>query len=252
MNLGIEGTHVLIAGSSRGIGLEIAREFKTEGAKVWLSGRSADTLSSAKAELGEVSQTVCDLTSSIGRKALVEQVYSSWKKLDTLVLSLGGLAPSKPGLDCSDEEWIQLFQLNFFAQVALIRDFKKLLSQSSQASIIAISSIAGETRLAAPLAYSTSKAALNHFNSAATSALAELGIRLNIVSPGNILFPGGRWEQRVKDNPEAVQKMLDTTVPLKRFGTPHEIANAVVFLASKRASFCTGSLMRVDGGQVPS
>ena len=77
-------------------------------------------------------------------------------------------------------------------------------------------------------------------------------VRVNVIAPGNILFPGGSWDEKVKAQPEAVDTMLRSQVPLQRFGTPEEIADAAVFLCSPRASFITGSVLRVDGGQVNS
>ena len=80
-------------------------------------------------------------------------------------------------------------------------------------------------------------------------SVAPLGVRVNAVAPGNVLFPGGRWAHRLSQDRARVEEMLQREVPLGRFGTPEEIAAAVVFLASARASFITGSCLLVDGGQ---
>ncbi|HYX27354.1 MAG TPA: SDR family oxidoreductase, partial [Pyrinomonadaceae bacterium] len=74
-------------------------------------------------------------------------------------------------------------------------------------------------------------------------------VRVNAVSPGNILFPGGSWEEKLSAQPEFFEKYIRQEVPLQRFGTPEEVADAVVFLASERAAFITGSCLTVDGGQ---
>lgn len=251
MNLGLKDTHIVVAGASRGIGLGIAHAFAKEEAQVWLAARGEHELDKTAAALNNAPHTACDLTKSEGRLRLVEEINSEWGKLDTLILNLGGVTTNALNFESTDQEWLEMFQLNFFAQTALIRDFKPLLSKSPNASIVAISSIVGETRLAAPLSYSTAKAALNHLCGTSAKVLAEAGIRFNIVSPGNIVFEGGRWEQKMKTDTTAIKQMLDSTVPMKRFGTPAEIASFVVFLASKQASFCTGTVIRVDGGQSP-
>ena len=251
MKLGLKGAKIAIAGASHGLGLGIAQAFHEEEAEVWLTGRTEATLKQASAKLGSAPFTACDLETDAGRDLFFESVSERWKKLDALILNFGGTQAKVPGFDSSDEEWLRLFNQNFLTQVALIRRFKTLLKTSEQASIVAISSIAGEMRLPAPLAYSTSKAALNHLCGSAVTELSNLGIRFNVVSPGNILYPSGRWEQRLNERPDEMKKMLETSVPLKRFGTPEEIASFVVFLASKKASFCTGSVVRVDGGQSP-
>ncbi len=250
MNLNLKDKHVAIAGASKGIGLGIADCFLSEGAKVWLTGRSKDLLE--KAALSRSSQyTVCDLTKQDQLKTFSNDIRTKWGKLDVLVLNLGSTQVSVPGLDCSTEDWLSIFNANFFSHVALIKEFKDLISKSECRSIVSISSIAAEMRLPAPLSYTTSKAALEHFCNASSVELASMGIRYNIVSPGNIIYAGGRWESKQRDNPEHINAMLKSSVPLGRFGTPEEIGTFVTLLASPNASFCTGTIVRVDGGQSP-
>ena len=74
-------------------------------------------------------------------------------------------------------------------------------------------------------------------------------VRINVLAPGNIYFPGGSWDEKIKQDPEGVKKLIETTVPMNRFGTPEEMADAAVFLCSERAKFITGSVLTVDGGQ---
>ena len=74
-------------------------------------------------------------------------------------------------------------------------------------------------------------------------------VRINVLAPGNVLFPGGSWDEKIKDNPDKVDKIIKSAVPMNRFGSPEEMADAAVFLCSERASFITGSVLVVDGGQ---
>lgn len=249
MNLGLEGKKALIIGSTSGIGWGIAQAFRAEGAEVWLTGRDRGRLDARAGELS-ARKTCADLSTAEGRETLYREVSAAWPALDVLVLGFGDTQVQKPGLDSSDGEWRRIFEANFFTHVALLRLFKPLLA-AARGAAVAISSIAGETRLPAPLSYSASKAAMNHFCGSAAAELAESGVRFNVVSPGNVFYPGGRWEKRQSDDPAAVKHMLETSVPLKRLGTPEEIAAFVVFLSSPRASFCTGAVVRVDGGQSP-
>ena len=249
MRLGLEGAHIAIAGASDGIGLGVARAFREEGAMPWLTGRSADRLAAASAALDGAPFTIGDLTEKDARIRLVEEITERWGRLDVLVLNFGETATPHPGLVSTDDEWLRLFHANFLAHVALLRECSPLLGASERAAVVALSSIAGEMRLPAPLAYSTAKAALNHLCVSIAPELARAGIRFNVVSPGNVRYPGGRWDKRVAEQPEATNRMLEESVPLRRLGTPDDIAAFVVFLASERASFCTGAIINVDGGQ---
>ena len=120
--------------------------------------------------------------------------------------------------------------------------------EKSGGSIVFISSIAGLEEIGAPLPYAAAKAALTASVKGLADDLAPLKIRINAVAPGNILFSGGRWEEMIKADLALEQQVL-SQVPLRRFGTPKEIAATVVFLASEKSSFTTGACLVVDGGQ---
>jgi 3-oxoacyl-[acyl-carrier protein] reductase len=98
-------------------------------------------------------------------------------------------------------------------------------------------------------AYGASKAGMISLAQSLARRLGPRGIRVNLVAPGNIIFPGGRWEELRNANPEGVDAMIEREVPMKRFGTPEEIADAVLFLASERSSFTTGAVLVADGGE---
>jgi 3-oxoacyl-[acyl-carrier protein] reductase len=123
---------------------------------------------------------------------------------------------------------------------------------AAHGSVTVISSIAAREAFGAPAAYGAAKAALEAVSKALARTAVREGVRVNVVAPGNILFPGGRWEQRLREDESGVRAMLAAEVPLGRFGRPEEVADAVVFLASERASFITGACLVVDGGQTRS
>ena len=145
-----------------------------------------------------------------------------------------------------------MLTLNFRAAVTLIEAALPELLATKQGSIVAVGSIAGIESIGAPLAYGAAKAALTHYVAGLARLTGPSGVRVNTVAPGNVLFPGGAWAERLAGESANVQVMLDREVALARFGTPAEIAAAVAFLASDRASFITGSCLVVDGGQTRS
>jgi 3-oxoacyl-[acyl-carrier protein] reductase len=121
---------------------------------------------------------------------------------------------------------------------------------SGDRAIVCVSSICGLAALGAPVTYSAAKAALNATVRGLARPLAQKGIRINAVAPGNILFEGGTWARKLAENKAGVEDMLAREVPLRRLGKPDEIADVVGFLASPRAAFITGTVIVADGGQL--
>jgi 3-oxoacyl-[acyl-carrier protein] reductase len=249
MNLELAGKLVLISGGSRGIGLAIARQFAQEGSSVVISGRHLPDLEAAQNIIGElcsVSQT--DATNASACAALIADIEKQWGKLDILVTCAGSGTSVPPGEETA-QEWQDVMAANFFSATNLIAVATSLLAKSAPANIICISSICGREVLGAPVTYSASKSALDATVKGLSRPLAQLGIRINAVSPGNIYVPGGTWDRKLQQNPQAVEAMLLRDVPLQCLGKPEWIADAVCFLASSRAQFITGANLVVDGGQ---
>ena len=100
----------------------------------------------------------------------------------------------------------------------------------------------------APVDYSTAKSAVSALAKNMARKLAQ-EVRVNVLAPGNVYFPGGSWDEKIQQDPDRVERIIESTVPMNRFGTPEEMADAVLFLCSERAKFITGSTLVVDGGQ---
>jgi 3-oxoacyl-[acyl-carrier protein] reductase len=122
------------------------------------------------------------------------------------------------------------------------------MQRQGSGAIVMISSIYGREWGGRP-AYNVVKAAENALAKSMARQLAPLGIRVNAVAPGSILFPGGSWERRVQQDPEKLARFVEAEMPLGRFGRPEEVANVVAFLVSDKASLMVGACVNVDGGQ---
>jgi 3-oxoacyl-[acyl-carrier protein] reductase len=187
------------------------------------------------------------MTTERGVAGAIDRAVERFRRLDAVVANVGtGKAPT--GWDVSREAWLGALEQNLLGSVELARQALGRLARPG-GTLTFISSIAGVEATGAPVPYAAAKAGLN----AAVGSLARLvgadGIRVNAVTPGNVLFAGGRWAARLADEPEAVSSYIDREVPLRRFGTPEDVADVVVYLASDRAAFVTGASWIVDGGQ---
>ncbi len=251
MEYNLEDKSVLVTGSTRGIGLEIAKKFLISGSKVTLNGRNAKNLKENSLIFKNKNQVFipADVSSPDGAKFLIEETIRLQKKIDIVICNVGSGQSVPPGKE-NFNEWQRVFANNFFSTTNIIENAKNKLKET-KGSIICISSICGHEIITnAPLTYSTAKCALNFYIKGIARKLGEDGIRINGISPGNIMFEGSSWERKLLKEPDKVYKMLKKNVPLSKFGSPQDIANLCIWLSSKEASFCTGSIFRVDGGQL--
>ncbi len=255
MDLKLLGSVVFLAGSSRGIGRAIAAALLEEGARVVLTGRDAGALARTHEELSAALPDRTSVLAIAGDLSVPENVIHalgetirSFGRLDHLVANLGTGA-GRPGWQQPEAEWARLFEANLFTSIRVAQASIPYLRESTSASILFISSIVALEATEAPLPYSAAKAALTNYSKNLSRLLAPEKIRVNTICPGNILFAGGSWERKLADHRDAVEAMLVSQVPQKRFGTPEEVASLAAWLCSPRAAFTTGSTFVIDGGQ---
>ena len=251
MNLGLKGKVAMVSGASRGIGRAIALGLADEGCRLSVCARGQDTLERVGQEVqergAEAVTFAVDVTQENEARQWVEETQKRFGRIDIVVNNVGG---SRPGgnLSVSSEDWRSGFALNFFSALDLCRLVVPLMQQQKSGCVINIASIYGR-EWGGPMTYNAAKAALISLSKEMARELAPQGIRVNSVAPGSILFPGGSWERRQKENPDAIAAFVKAELPFGRFGTPEEVADVVVFLASERARWVSGACINVDGCQ---
>ncbi|MDG1432271.1 MAG: SDR family NAD(P)-dependent oxidoreductase [Paracoccaceae bacterium] len=245
-----------MTGSSRGIGLGLARSFLHEGANVVLTGRSGQDMSVAEEMLATEfsADRVCAFVGDIGVSSIRDELaeFLSDDGLDHLVCNIGS-GKSVPVLEEDDDEWRRMLEINLVLATQTVSSLLPILAKPSggrgNKSLTFIGSICGQEAIGCPLAYSSAKAALRAYARNLVRPLSDKGIRVNTVTPGNVMFEGSTWETKLAEDALGVREMLRREVALNRLGTIEEIAASVVFLASEKASFITGTNLIVDGGQ---
>jgi 3-oxoacyl-[acyl-carrier protein] reductase len=251
MQLELTGKTALVTGSSRGIGRAIAEALHAEGCHVALNGRNASDLNAAAAALPGSFTAAGDVTKPDEACRVVGAAVAALGRLDILVCNVGRGRSVAPG-DETHDEWQRVFALNLWSAINTIEAAREALVDAKGA-IVCVSSICGlEALPGAPVTYSAAKAALHAYVRGIARPLGSLGVRINAVAPGNILFDGSVWRRKLDESPDVVRVMLDRDVALGRLGHPREVAELVVYLASARAAFASGAVWALDGGQIRS
>lgn len=252
MDMGLTDKRVIVTGASRGIGAAIAHRFLLESARVQLVSRGSEQLYLTEDELqtrfsiDSVKAYKCDCTDAAAIEELKNSVIANWRGVDVVVANVGdGRSSSEPLPD--NAQWQSTWETNFESALLTARAFTPLLQQS-KGCLLFISSIAGLEAIGAPVDYSTAKSALIALAKNMSRKLAP-DVRINVIAPGNILFPGGSWDEKIQLDEQRVNRIIKSSVPMNRFGQADEIADSAVFLCSDRASFITGAVLAVDGGQ---
>jgi len=246
MQIDVKGKRVVIAGGSKGIGRSIALAFAEAGAAVSICARGAAALEATRGEMakfgGVAHAASCDLSKEADIASYVPVAAAALGGIDVLVNNATGY-----GWGDDEASWEQSIAVDVLAAVRASRvAMPHLLAHGG--SIINIASGSGLNPSVRTPAYGAAKAAVIHYTRTQAATLISKGIRVNCVAPGSIEFPGGIWANRKEKEP-AVYAAALASCPNGRMGTPEEVANVVVFLASPLASWVTAQIISVNGGQ---
>ena len=241
----------LVTGSSRGIGAAVAKIFAREGAKVAIHGRDDAALSRVAKEIectgGRVTLVVADVTKFAQIEAARRQIERELGPVELLVANAGGSFTSPgPIEDISEESWRASVDGNLTATFFTIKSFLPGMKERRAGNIITFSSAAGRRpHPRSPIAYSVAKAGIELLTQDVAAQAGPYHIRVNCIAPETILTE--RNEQRI---PDEHRTALVEAHPIKRLGTPDDVANAALFLASENSSWITGVILDVAGGSV--
>ena len=253
MDLGLTDRVAVVTGSSRGLGFASASSLISEGCRVVICARSADALQEARRRLAEmagqerVSAVVADVTAGEGARAVIDRAVATFGGIDILVNNVG-LGRGDTLLETTDELWQEAFDNTLMPCVRVSRLAVPHMQRRGGGSIIIIASIFGR-EAGGRMTYNAVKAAEISLAKSMAQQLAPMKIRVNSVSPGSILFEGGSWWKRQREDPAGIAEFVKRELPFGRFGRPEEIGDVVAYLASSRASWISGTSVVVDGCQ---
>ncbi len=257
MDLGIAGRVAIVTGGSRGIGRAVAERLCREGARVAVCARGGDSLAVTRRALeaigaGRALSVEADLTEPASAGRVVEAAAAAWGRIDILVNNAGA-ARGLPFDELTHERWLENLQLKLFGYLRMARAVLPHLRKNGWGRIVNIAGVAGLQPSPLAMPVGLNNAGILNVMKALSDAEAANNILVTTVCPGPILT--GRQTTLLQDaarakgiTVEAAQREATTAIPLKRMGRPEEVADAVAFLASERASYITGSLVIVDGG----
>jgi NAD(P)-dependent dehydrogenase (short-subunit alcohol dehydrogenase family) len=235
----------LVTGAARGIGLATAKRFLAEGWRVALLDIDAATLNAAVASLAKPDSAlmlVCDVSDAKQVAASVESVTQSFGRLDALVNN-AGVAVFAPVMETSDADWSRVLAVNLTGPFLCAKAAVPLMREHGGGTIVNITSISAVRASTLRSAYGTSKAGLAHLTKQLAVELASSGIRVNAVAPAPVDTAMAKAVHTAD-----IRADYRDAIPLNRYGLEEELAEAIFFLSSERASYITGQVLAVDGG----
>ena len=235
---------IFITGSSSGIGFELAKKFLDLGFEIAINSNNIRNLKKASKFLNNCKYFLGDVTSIKSLKKIFFQIKREYKKIDFLICNYGNSNFNNNHLDFE-----YAFKKNFFTTVNTIHYSLPILKEN-KSKIICISSVCGiEIIKNAPLGYSIAKSAVNNYVKGISNILAEKGISINAIAPGNVMFKGSLWEKKIKNNLKRTKKYIKENVPINKFASIEDIFGVVRILLLQESNFITGCTYIVDGGQ---
>ena len=242
----LQGKSCIVTGASSGIGRAIARGFAAEGASLVLADCSEGPLRAVAAELGAVAVST-DVSQPAEVQRLVERALQAFGRLDVLVNNAGIEGEQAPTADCSLENFDRVLAVNLKGTFLGMKFAIPAMLKAGGGSIVNVASVAALVGFANIPAYCASKGGVLQLTRTAALEYATRNVRVNAVCPGVIATP---MVERFIGSDPARRAAFEALEPVRRFGTPEEIAQLVLFLASADASFCTGAPFIADGGLV--
>lgn len=232
----LENKVVFITGAGRGIGKVIAEQFVADGAVVYANDLNEVIIDGAK--------PICfDVTDSAALKAGLMQIYKAEGRIDCVVNNAAVIANQKLGM-VTKSLLEKMYAVNVYAVIDMMQMVSRLMARNGGGSIINMASVTGVVGSPGQVAYSASKGAVIAMTKSAAKELSPMGIRVNAVAPG--IIKTERFAELYEVSGEKIDQRI-SRIALGRLGTPQDVANAVVFLASDRASYISGQILGVDG-----
>lgn len=262
MDLKLKGQVAVVTGGSRGIGKVISLALAREGARVAIIARDRNfleqTVGKVKEQGGEAIAISADLSSDLEIQKAVEQTLCAMSTVDILVNNLGGIRHFAPFEEISDQQWMQMFELNVFSNVRVTRAFLPIMQKIQRGRIINISSEVAVQPDPKAIHYSAAKACINNITKSLAKAYSKQGILINSISPSFTLTEEIEQLllQKAKTMNLTLEQMLThlmkgrSPFAIDRPARGEEIASLVLYLASDLSSFVTGTNFRIDGGTV--
>lgn len=276
MDLGLQGKACAVTGASRGIGLEVSRRLVAEGAAVLLIARGQEGLDRARqscleaaiaaggpdseaAARGRIAVLAIDITDADAGERLVAEAEQRFGRLDVLVNNAGFARWRRPE-EVTDEDWYAQFEINVMAPLRAMRAAVPAMAERGWGRVVNVCSSSGKRPSQWMPDYSAAKSAEFSLSRWFADRYAAKGVLVNAISPGPVETemwnePGGLAEQAVPllgaESPRAAVEEMMASRPIGRIAQPEEIADAILFLCSERASYVAGASWSVDGGAVP-
>ena len=263
MDLGLKGRVCVVTGASGGIGLEVTRQLCDEGAKVVMVSRDPEQLAAmrevVRAEGGEVEVVVQDVTVDCAGQHIIASAKQSFGKVDVLVNN-AGVAEWKPLEEASEDDFRFEFEMSVIAPLNLMRAAIPEMAEQGWGRVVNVSSTAGKRPSSMMPDYSVGKAAMLSLSRQFAERHASEGVMVNAICPGPTasdlwMAEGGLLDQAKEaaghETREEALRAAGEKRPIGRLATPEEIASAIVFLCSERASYVSGAAWGIDGGTVP-